>query len=149
MLHLLLNLARIVMSCFGIAYWQRAYADSTEKEDLFDQKVIELTQDAQKVGAYILIIAGFILDLVSCYRARIKRFIFHFELVLLLVQGLIPYEYGGFTVEIISVYTVLIFAVFGNEQADRITSNIILTMICLTIVFHLEIPVLSKEKWKT
>ena len=98
---------------------------------------------------FLIIIFGFILDLLSCYRALISRFLYHFELVFLLVQGAIPYDYGDFTLEIISVYTILLFVVFSSKEAGRITANILLTMICLTIVFHLEIPLLSTEKWKT
>ena len=83
------------------------------------------------------------LDLLSCYRKQLPKYFLFFELLFLLIQGMIPYDYGDFALEIISVHTIMIFIMFSNKT----TLDIILTMFTLTIVLLVEFPLLSKEKW--
>ena len=61
-----------------------------------------------------------------------------------MIHGIVPYDYGDFPLEILSIYAISITILFSQHNIRQI----LITLLALIIVIFVEIPIISKASWK-
>ena len=93
--HCIMMFSRVAYPILGIAYWQKAYKGRHEYEGI-NQEFVTQTEPFVKMFIILFIPLGIILD-VMVWRCRSRaNWIFYYELVSTLAQGLVPMNYGEF-----------------------------------------------------
>ena len=106
-------------------------------------QLIEMTEPVVKVTTITLIVIGVLLDLLVWRRRNYANWLFNYELLNMLNQGLVPFHYGHFTLAIHTTFLVTIYVLVGCN----IRQNIIASTLTLTFVVYVEIPQLQNETW--
>ena len=109
-----------------------------------DEQVLNVTEPIIRVLMIIFIVMGAIINFISWFRRHLVSYLLHVELMFLLIHRMVPYDYGDFTLEAISIYTIFIFIMFNWHSSIHILT----TMLALMVVIFAELPLISKEKWQ-
>ena len=119
LIHLWVNLGRILYPIFGNAFWQRGY-DKYKEDDAIDQVFVEESKHIVQIVIISFIPLGIILDLV-CWRYRhLSSLIFYFELVSLVIQSFVPWDFGDFRPVIVLVILGSNFILYSNGSVGNI-----------------------------
>ena len=86
-------LSRITFPLFGIAYWQKAYANKDKIEQL-NHEFVENSESAMTIVMIVIITLGVLLNILAWRRRRFASYIFYLEIVFLIVQSLQPVNMG-------------------------------------------------------
>ena len=92
--HLILMLSRVVFPIFGIAYWQKAFNERVQNNITeLNEDFIDKSENAIKIGIWIIIVLGVLLDII-CWKYRyLSKLILYYELFSILWQGFVPFDY--------------------------------------------------------
>ena len=86
---------RVVYPIFGNAYWQKAYKDY-QQDDAINHEWVEQNKNTVQAILISTIPIGILLDVV-CYRYRhLSRWLIYYELVVIFLQGFVPFNFGDF-----------------------------------------------------
>ena len=140
--HIVVSLSRVIYPAFGVAYWQKAYSHDHD-ESMMNLEFIKLTEPIIKITTITLIALGLLLDILIWRRRKYAAWLLYFELLNVLLQGLVPFNYGHFTLTILCMTFVMIYVLVGCNMGP----NIIATILTLTVVVFVEIPLLHREEW--
>ena len=129
--HLILMLSRVVFPVFGIAYWQKAFNERVQNNITeLNENFIEKSEDTIKIGIWIMIVLGVLLDIMCWKYRQLSKLILYYELFSILWQGFVPFDYFS-TMNII--YLMQFTLTFITVAVDMGPSVIACT-ICLLIL---------------
>lgn len=93
--HMVMMLSRVVYPLFGNSYWQKAYKNY-KKNDAVNVEFVVASEPHVKLAIMILIVLGVILDVVVWRRRHLGKYIIYYELLSLIVQTFLPFNFGDF-----------------------------------------------------
>lgn len=73
--------------------WQEAYLNREEIKDL-DKNFVDSTESAIKMAIVCLIAIGVFLDFLIWKKRKLAILLIYYELVFMILHGLVPYNYG-------------------------------------------------------
>ena len=94
--HILNMMSRVVFAVLGSAYWQKAYKEKDEIEEL-NHDFVDKSESALRGALLTLIIFGVLLDILCWKYRRYSELIIYYELIRIMVQAFVPIDHGETT----------------------------------------------------
>ena len=91
--HLVSMSSRMVYPLIGIAYWQTAFENLEQRDDI-NHEFVESSKDILKYIVIVQIVLGVILDIVVLKARKYAHLIFYYETIQAIVQSFLPYDNG-------------------------------------------------------
>ena len=91
--HMVVMLSRLAYPLIGIAYWQTAYDDIEQREDV-DHKFVEISQHIVRRTVIVLIVLGVVLDIVVLKARKYAFIILYYEMIQVITHASLPYNRG-------------------------------------------------------
>ena len=127
LIHIYVNIGRVIYPIFDNSFWQNGYRDYKENETI-NQEFIEESEDVIKFLIIVFIVLGLLLDVV-CWRYRhLSSSIFYFELISLTVQSFIPWDFGDFRAAITLITIGGTWIMYANGSRGNIVASVFCTL---------------------
>ena len=94
--HAFVTSTRVFNAIQGISYWQIAYKEFDEIENINTSFVNE-SKGKVKTCMATMIVMSIFFDVIIWRRRNFARYIVYFELVFLFIHGFVPFNYGKVT----------------------------------------------------
>ena len=88
-------LSRVIWSILGVAWWQKAFRDRHNNESL-NQEVIDRIEYPIKCICIAMLPVGVLVNICGWYSRRFANLITVYEVLVVMLQMLVPYNYGDF-----------------------------------------------------
>lgn len=134
--HFFVMLSRVVYPLLGIAFFQRGYASVPTLEKV-DREFVEATKPTVLIITYTLIVVGFLLDALCLWKRELAVVLFYYEMVSLVNQSLIPFDFGNFGELVLLMVMVQHLITVGCDLASNTVAAAVTTTIIMLVSFPL------------
>ena len=93
--HTMLMISRIGFTSVGQSYWQLGFENRAENPKL-NHQFVETIMPYVKTLIIVLLPIGLLLDLLTWRWRHFGNLIIYYELLSLLIQGFVPFDFGNF-----------------------------------------------------
>ena len=93
--HISIHGSRIIYAILGTNFWQKCYDGLDQRTDL-NLPFVNATKPYVLYTMFALLPIGVILNILAWRWRHLTKWIFYFELLVLMVQGFCPFKYGQF-----------------------------------------------------
>ena len=89
----MVSISRVFYPLSGTSLWQEAYLTRDEIKNL-DKNFVDSSEEAVKITILCFIAVGVFLDFLIWKKRKLAMSLMYYELVYMLLHGLVPYDYG-------------------------------------------------------
>ena len=137
-LHIAVMVSRVLYPLLGVAYWQKAYKNTEERDDI-NHEFVRDSENIIKFATCVMIVVGVVLDILIWRKRKLANILFLYEIIYCFVYGFVPLDFGHmssvFQIMILSCNYMIYSCDFGNNVIVNFLACPIITLGIFPFVF--------------